>query len=41
MSVSNSGFAFHLFVELADGADPELMAMIRAYAGGGEDGRHG
>ena len=40
-TVSNDGFAFHLFVKMADGADPELMAMIRAYAGTGEDERHG
>lgn len=36
-TVSNDGFAFHLFVDMADGADPELLALVRAYAG--EDGR--
>lgn len=40
-TVSDDGFAFHLFVEMADGADRELMAMISAYARTGEDGRHG
>ena len=40
-TVSNDGFAFHLFVEMADGADPELMAMVSAYARAGKDERHG
>ena len=40
-TVSNDGFAFHLFVEMADGADPELVAMVSAHAGAGEDERHG
>jgi len=32
-TVGNSGFAFVLFVEAADGADPELLALCRTYAG--------
>jgi hypothetical protein len=40
-TVSNDGFAFHLFVEMADSADAELTATILAYAGTGKDGRHG
>lgn len=31
-TVSNSGFAFVLFIEDADGADPSLQALCRAYA---------
>ena len=32
-TVSNSGFAFHIFVEIAQGTDPELLALCRTYAG--------
>lgn len=33
VTVGNSGFAFVLFIEDAEGVDPDLLALCRAYAG--------
>jgi hypothetical protein len=40
-TVSNDGFAFHLFIELAPDADPDLLALVRAYEHMNEDEHHG
>jgi hypothetical protein len=35
-TVGNGGFAFHILVPDRDGVDPELLALFRACADGGE-----
>jgi hypothetical protein len=35
-TVGNAGFAFHILVPDCDGVDPELLALCRASARGGE-----
>jgi hypothetical protein len=35
-TVGNSGFAFCIFIPDAEGTDPELRALCRAFANGGE-----
>ena len=33
VTVGNSGFAFQLFIQNAEGVDPELLNLCRTYAG--------
>ena len=40
-TISNDGFGFHIFIDLAPAADPDLLALVGKYEQMNEDGRHG